>query len=252
MARLLVSVRSPEEAQTALTGGSSILDVKEPKRGSLGRASFATWSEVRRVVPPNVPLSVALGELHEWSEAAPSAPPDAFDGLTYRKLGLARAGPNWRLDWRALRDSAPKQGHWIAVAYADWRLADAPSADEVLDAAIDAPDIAGVLLDTWSKTGPAWRPTDWRSWAERVRTAGLTLAVAGGLTREMIPSLEILAPDIVAVRGAACEDGDRRRGVDPGRVAELAAITRALPARSLKDPRHRTERLEPGEATRQS
>jgi len=214
----------------ALAGGASILDVKEPDRGSLGRASFATWREVRRVVPPEVPLSVALGELREWSEAAPRAPADAFDGLTYCKLGLADARPNWRLDWRSLRDSAPMRGRWIAVAYADWRLADAPSADEVLDAAINAPDVAGVLLDTWSKTGPAWRPSDWRSWTDRVKAAGLTLAVAGGLTRETIPSLAVLAPDIVAVRGAACEAGDRRLGIDPGRVAELATITRTLSA----------------------
>ena len=214
----------------ALAGGASILDVKEPERGSLGRASFAVWREARRVAPPEIPVSVALGELHEWREAGTSAPPDAFDGLSYCKLGLAHSGSDWRRDWRALRDSTPMPGRWIAVAYVDWRLAGAPSPEAVLDAVLDAPDIAGVLLDTWSKTGPAWRPIDWRGWSDRVKAAGLTLAVAGGLTRDIIPSLGILSPDIVAVRGAACEDGDRCRGMDPRRVADLAAITRALSA----------------------
>jgi len=233
VARLLVSVRSTEEAQLALAGGASILDVKEPEQGPLGRASFATWRAIRRIVSPEIPLSVALGELHEWREAASSAPLDSFDGLSYRKLGLARSGPSWRRDWRAIRDPAPEPAcRWIAVAYADWRLAEAPNPDAVLDAALDAPDIAGVLLDTWTKTGPAWLASDWRSWADRVKAAGLTLAVAGGLTRETIPGLHVLDPDIVAVRGAACEDGDRRRGIDPRRVAELAAIVHSPTARS--------------------
>ena len=38
LARLLVSVRSPVEAQAAVAGGAGIIDVKEPSRGSLGRA----------------------------------------------------------------------------------------------------------------------------------------------------------------------------------------------------------------------
>lgn len=242
MTRLLVSVRSPEEATAALAGGASILDVKEPERGSLGRASFETWRAVRRVLPPEIPLSVALGELREWSEAAPSAPADAFDGLAYRKLGLAGSGPEWRQAWRSLRDSSPTPGRWIAVAYADWKLAAAPSADDVLDAAIEAPDIVGVLLDTWSKAGPAWRPSDWRTWADRAKSAGLTLAVAGGLTRETIASLDILSPDIVAVRGAACEGENRRGRIDPRRVAELATI--------LTVRRSQTERPAPAAARR--
>lgn len=230
MARLLVSVRSPEEAQKALAGGASIIDVKEPERGALGRASFETWRAIRDIAPTEIPLSVALGELPEWGEAARSAPLDAFNGIAFRKLGLARSGANWRRDWRALRESSP--GRWVAVAYADWPFAEAPSADEVLDAAIEASDVVGVLLDTHGKSGPAWRPADWRSWANRAKAGGLTLALAGGLTIEAIPKLDILAPDIIAVRGAACEGGDRRRGVDARRVAQLAAVVRSLPVSS--------------------
>lgn len=230
MVRLLVSVRSPEEAQKALAGGASIIDVKEPEQGPLGRASFETWRAVHKVVPPEVPLSVALGELPEWTEAARLTPSDVFAGVAFRKLGLARSGVNWRRDWRALRESSP--GPWIAVAYADWRLVEAPSASEVLDAAIEAPDIAGILLDTYTKTGPAWRPDDWRSWVDRAKAGGLTVALAGGLTLKAIPKLATLAPDIVAVRGAACEKGDRGGRIDSRRVAQLAAAVRSLPVRS--------------------
>ena len=61
------------------------------------------------------------------------------------------------------------------------------------------------------------------------------LAVAGGLDLETIAALDRVAPDIVAVRGAACFDGDRRAAIDPVRVAELAravaAVTRPTAAR---------------------
>ncbi|MFM7835691.1 MAG: (5-formylfuran-3-yl)methyl phosphate synthase, partial [Planctomycetaceae bacterium] len=37
--RLLVSVRSADEAVVAATGGADIIDIKEPRHGSLGRPS---------------------------------------------------------------------------------------------------------------------------------------------------------------------------------------------------------------------
>src|SRR5947209_7857771 len=95
VARLLVSVRSAEEARAALEGGAAVIDVKEPDRGPLGRADPSIWAEVRAAVPMATPVSVALGELYEWvGDDAPGdlSPLDASAGFTYRKLGLARAG----------------------------------------------------------------------------------------------------------------------------------------------------------------
>src|SRR5205807_1071510 len=66
LARLLVSVRSPDEALAAIKGGADIIDVKEPAHGPLGRADAAVWRAVREAVPPSIPVSVALGEWDEW------------------------------------------------------------------------------------------------------------------------------------------------------------------------------------------
>ena len=46
MTRLLVSVRSAAEAEAALTGGASVIDVKEPTRGALGRADDGVIADV--------------------------------------------------------------------------------------------------------------------------------------------------------------------------------------------------------------
>src|SRR6516162_4075910 len=98
MAGLLVSVRSAEEARAAVEGGATVVDVKEPDRGPLGRASGETWRAVLEMVPPSIPVSVALGELGEWQGGLGS-----LEGIAFRKLGLSGAGADWRGRWAEIR-----------------------------------------------------------------------------------------------------------------------------------------------------
>jgi uncharacterized protein (UPF0264 family) len=158
-------------------------------------------------------------------------PPGAWASISYCKLGLAGAGANWRSEWRALRSRLGDEHGplWIAVAYADWTPASAPGPDAVLEAACESTRIGGVLVDTWDKTEPLSLDKGWIAWAQRVKRSGKLLAVAGGLGIDSISSLVPLAPDVVAVRGAACVDGNRRASIDPQRVAKLAQAVLALP-----------------------
>src|SRR5262245_41308145 len=100
-AKLLVSVRSAEEALIALESGAAFIDVKEPALGSLGRAPRPVLLAVAaRVQGGGVPgrepvVSAALGELMR------SEPPDAFSpvgGISLYKLGLS--GCEETGDWR--------------------------------------------------------------------------------------------------------------------------------------------------------
>src|SRR5262245_65855688 len=91
MSGLLVSVRSAAEAEVALAGGATLIDVKEPARGSLGRADDMTIAAVLHVVAGRRPVSAALGELVDKS----SLP--RCSGLAFVEWGLAGAA---RLDWR--------------------------------------------------------------------------------------------------------------------------------------------------------
>src|SRR3984893_8146145 len=91
MIPLLVSVRSPVEAQLALRAGAALIDVKEPARGSLGRADDALIAGVVRAVAGRRTVSAALGELVEYP-----APPQV-EGLSFVKWGLAGTnGSDWR------------------------------------------------------------------------------------------------------------------------------------------------------------
>jgi uncharacterized protein (UPF0264 family) len=223
---LLVSVRSAVEARAAVEGGATIIDIKEPANGPLGRADASVWSDVRRVVPREIPVSVALGELndldvdmltsHDWS------------GISYRKIGLAGAGSDWAARWEMVRDRLAGPP-WVAVAYADWREAEAPEPAEVVAVALKVPDCVGLLVDTWDKSRRTPLDESWSSIVARVRAAGKLVVLAGGLDRAAIQSLARLRPDYFAVRGAACFGGDRLAAIDPARVAALARLVSIEP-----------------------
>ena len=84
--QLLVSVRNPTEAAAALAGGADLIDIKEPVRGSLGRADDAVIAAVVRCLAGRRPVSAALGEL------SAAAVVRALPGLRYVKCGLAGCG----------------------------------------------------------------------------------------------------------------------------------------------------------------
>jgi (5-formylfuran-3-yl)methyl phosphate synthase len=234
VAKLLVSVRSGDEARLAQAGGASIIDVKEPGQGPLGRAGFSVWRDVCAAVEAEVPVSVALGELTEWlGPDSPVPPVDAWAGINFRKLGLAGVAFGWGLAWQGLRarlDEATGPP-WIAVICSDWQEALAPHPEEILAVAQESTTIAGVLVDTWNKGHRLRLDPGNHPWLERFSRdrRGKLLAIAGSLGLDTIPLLEPFAPDIVAVRGAACVGGDRRADVDPARVAKLAKAAAALP-----------------------
>ena len=227
MAGLLVSVRSANEARAAVAGGATIVDVKEPGRGPLGRADPATWRAVRAEVPAFIPVSVALGELRDMAAVA-RIDPSAFAGVDYRKIGLADSDNAWKAEWAALRRKLGPGPAWVAVAYADWWLAKSPRPDEVLDAAADA-GAAAILVDTFDKARPSPLDASWSGFVAEAHARGLKVALAGGLDEQAILALAPLAPDWFAARGAACVGANRQATVDARRVARLA-LAAARPA----------------------
>ena len=101
--QLLVSVRSTEEAATALEGGAALIDVKEPGRGPLGRADDAVVRAVLNVVAGRRPVSAALGELPEGGMECASLP----SSLAFVKWGLASRGTDGRWQADFLRSASP-------------------------------------------------------------------------------------------------------------------------------------------------
>lgn len=222
--RLLVSVRSSAEVQEAIAGGVEILDVKEPGRGSLGMADVGTIREIAQSLTEtrlDIPLSVALGELGDWTVADQGI--ELPEEVTFAKLGLRgmKTQANWRADWLRLRTRVDQTRRlplrWVAVAYADAELAESPAIDDVVAAAIET-NCVGVLIDTFAKTGQSL--TKWvtasqlRQVSERCHASGLFLAIAGSLQLADLRDFREVNADIIAIRSAACANGDRKGAVN--------------------------------------
>jgi uncharacterized protein (UPF0264 family) len=227
-ARLLVSVRSVAEAAAALEGGADLIDIKEPARGPLGRADDSTIGDIVRFVAGRRPVSAALGELTD----RPAIPDH---GLAYVKWGLAgcRKGMDWRNILANMLQALTPSMRPVVVGYADWACAGAPALDDVVGFAREWPG-AGILIDTYDKghhaQGERFTLLDWLSAPSIVRicrqcrAAGLPIALAGSLRPEDIAVLKEAAPDWFAVRGAACENGDRAAVVNASRVQALVEL----------------------------
>lgn len=253
MTRLLVSVRNAEEAVAAVQGGADIIDVKEPHHGSLGCAAPQTILQIGSALGslnPQLPLSLALGELGEWHLRHDQQPhrvqqphldnrsfrvpreelSDAIQCVTpqFLKLGLADCGAKnsttWCEDWQLVRNSIPGKHAWVAVAYADHNAAHSPPVQAVLDAAKETNcDI--LLIDTHTKNGTTLldhltvdQLLDIRQTASR---HGLKLALAGRVALSNLSMLLGIQADIIAVRGAVCENGNRTSSVSRELVREF-------------------------------
>lgn len=235
--QLLVSVRSSQEAAAALQGGADIIDVKEPRRGSLGRSDSATIADVLRfvrAVSPETLVSAALGEV---SDGADSSLLNTADGQCpdLLKCGLSQLvdrRESWPVVWNRFRSSVTMSPgtSWVAASYADHERASAPDVVEVLEQGHQS-GCPVLLLDTFEKDETSL--FDWVSITDLIRLRkrthdyGMKLAVAGRITSAMLPQVLTIGPDIVAVRGAACEQGNRTSIVTANRVRDLSAELRS-------------------------
>lgn len=240
---LLVSVRGAAEAVEALAGGADVIDVKEPKRGSLGAADASTIAEVVRAVNGRAAVTAALGELNELvSGGLGFHPATAPPGIALIKIGLAgcRANPDWICAWRdaiaaVLANGRALASRPVAVVYADWEAANAPAPSEVLNAAVQV-RCPALLVDTWDKSSGSlfdhWPAMGLRSYVDEVRSRGIRVVLAGSLSACAVGEAVRLKPDLIAVRTAAC-DGGRDGTVRRERVRALKQCIAAVRAVQL-------------------
>ena len=230
--QLLVSVRSVEEASAAMEGGAALIDIKEPSRGSLGRADASVIRAIAAAVGTRRPVSAALGEWADESRSLPDAE------LTYVKWGLAgcQRSPDWRHQFNELLIKQRPQ--FVLVAYADWQCANAPSVKDIFALASEHPGSI-MLIDTHCKdsaTGTGhrrptlldWLPAAWiENLCERARKAQVKIALAGSLGIAEICTLLSARPTWFAVRGAVCDQGDRQAGIQAEKVRQLVELIHA-------------------------
>lgn len=231
--RLLVSVVDAADARVAAAAGADIVDVKNPAEGSLGAPSPAVIEGVRAVVPAELPVSAAIGDMPDLpGTAALAALGAARSGATLVKVGLWGVATEAEAVTllRAVRDGVAgvPGAVVVAAAYADARrVAPAPLAPELLPGVARAAGVAACMLDTAIKDGRGlldWlSPDELTSLVADAHDAGLQVALAGALSAQDLPVVRATDADIVGVRSAACGDGRRSGSLEAARVRALRA-----------------------------
>ncbi len=236
MPKILLSVRSAHEAAMALAAGVDVVDIKEPSAGALGAASPAVVDEIIRLVDRQAQTSVACGELLQSGlEIGKRLPGSALGGPTadsrspdFVKVGLSGCGSvdDWPQKWRQFLAVLPPRSAPVAVIYADWREADAPSPAEVIEQA-QTVKRAAILIDTFDKSGPGLLRVSSldvvRALIDEARSLKLQIAVAGQLTFDDAVAVAMLRPDYVGVRGGVCRP-DRNGNLDQERLVRWRAM----------------------------
>jgi (5-formylfuran-3-yl)methyl phosphate synthase len=231
MTALLVSVRDPAEAQDAIAAGADLIDIKEPRAGSLGAAAPETIAEIVRVVAGRRPVSVALGEL---ANGLIDLRPLDLE-IQFAKVGLAGCAQrrSWAADWQSALGELPPGVASVAVVYADWERAKAPSPFAVIDCGHRL-SCRAMLIDTFDKRGPGllglWILAELEKTIAAARAAEMLVVIGGQVIDRDLPILLPLAPDYIAVRGAVCRH-DRTTRLDPARVRQFKdRVSRMPPA----------------------
>lgn len=227
--KLLVSPVNIKETLEAIKGGADIIDVKNPKEGSLGASYPWVIREIRDALPLGMELSAPLGDM----EYKPGTASLAALGLAklrvdYIKVGLYGVKTREEaLDMgshivRAVKKIGPKV---VLAGYADYR--DIGSVNP-----LDLPSVAqecgsqGVMIDTARKNGKTLLDhmslRDLDSFTCDAHSRGLFAALAGSLGLRDIEKLKRIDCDILGVRGAVCSNRDRVKGnIIADKVSEL-------------------------------
>lgn len=246
--KLLVSVVDALEVEEAVLGGAAIIDIKNPREGSLGAQPPRKIAEIAAVIPPGVESSAAIGDVPNLpGTAALAAAGAAGCGIDYVKVGLlhvvggidaVRLLTEVRL---AVKACSPRT-RVIACAYADTIPGTSLNPLELPVVAVHA-GVGGCMIDTAYKNGKSLRdllPTDaLRRFIETCRQHSLLCGLAGSLRATDFDWVRELAPDVVGVRGAACT-GDRVTGrISSLRVRQLreALLVPSLDLRPHSLPR---------------
>jgi len=220
--KLLISVVNKAEALDSINGGADILDVKNPKEGSLGANFPRVIRQVKEVTPKNLELSATLGDLPNLpGTASLAALGAAVSGVNYVKAGLFGVKTSEEATTlmsevvRAVKeyDSGLKT---IASGYADFRTVGCVSPLELPIVAHMA-GADGVLVDVKVKDGKSnlfsfLTDEDLKEFVDIAHDYALLAALAGSLDTQDIPRVHRLGADIIGVRGAVCTKKDRVSG----------------------------------------
>jgi len=224
---LMVSVQNLAEALEALAGGADIVDVKNLQEALVGSAHPHVVRAVREAIPLERHASVTLGVVpNQVGTVAMAVYTAGVLKATSVKVGFmkteyAAAVETLLACRKALEGFETKL---IGSLFADNPLYDGLDAHNMVQLAKDG-DCDGWLIDTLTKDGRNLfdfiREDELREMVFAGKEIGMSTALSGHLRIQDLDELARINPDIVGVRGAVCQKGERTSGVHRDAVAEF-------------------------------
>lgn len=229
--KLLVSPINLEEAKAAANGGADIIDVKNPKEGSLG-ANFPWVIRSIKEAMGSTPVSATIGDMnYKPGTASLAALGAAVAGADYVKVGLYDVQTTEQaIDMvehvvKSVKDYDPNKKVVIS-GYADYKRINSIPLRELPPICADyGADVA--MMDTGIKDGRStfefMTNEELSQFVESSHDLGLITAIAGNIKFEDIESINHIGPDIIGIRGCVC-GGDRNSTIQQKLVEELKSM----------------------------
>ncbi|MEM3507085.1 MAG: (5-formylfuran-3-yl)methyl phosphate synthase [Candidatus Bathyarchaeia archaeon] len=236
--KLLVSVINEDEALEAIKGGCDILDIKNPKEGSLGANHPSITRRIVELFKNKAKISVTIGDLPNLPGTASLAALGAASlGVDYIKAGLYGVKSfNEALslmDWivKAVKEFYPEV-KIIACGYADYNLINSLNPINLPAIAYES-NANGILIDVKNKTSKKlfqYLSLEALSGIiDKAHEYGLTVALAGALSKEDIGIVKKLKADIIGVRRCVCDKHKWLNGkVKSEKVKEMLIVIKSL------------------------
>ncbi len=218
--KLLVSPINLSEARECVQGGADIVDVKNPAEGSLGAGFPWVIKEIRQFLPPELPLSAALGDVpFKPGTIALASLGLASCGVQYIKVGLhgIRTLEEGIQMMKPVVETVKSYNkiQIVAAGYADAQRIEAIKPNLIPEVGRLA-DCDLIMLDTAIKDGlrlfDHCKINFLEKFVQSAHEQGQQAALAGSLRKEDLKVLAQIQTDIAGVRGAACSNSDRNRG----------------------------------------
>ena len=235
---LLISVSNSTEAAIVAQHPVTVVDIKDPGAGSLGRPRCGVVERVLNEIPDNQFVSVALGEFLELEPGqlteyfANCDPTCNREGrIRFAKIGLSQAllTRNWQQRWARLLQEFPTHVCPVAVGYFDEAKAKSPPIEEVIQVGAEL-GCEAILLDTYCKTNGGLfsyvQLGQIREYREMAKALGLHFVLAGSVSKNDLPLLGAVKPDLIGARGAVCCGANRNSKIDDERLGSFVDAMR--------------------------
>ncbi len=218
---LLISPINVEEALESIEGGADIVDVKNPKEGSLGANFPWVIKNIREITPEGMHVSATLGDVpYKPGTVSLAAAGAVVSGADYIKVGLYGT-KNYDEALEVMENVVKSVREFdddaliVASGYADAHRVGAVDPMEIPRVAADAgADLA--MVDTAVKDGKTlfdfMDVEKLQKFNDSIHDYGLKSALAGSIKKDQLKLLYDIGCDVVGIRGAACTGGDRNNG----------------------------------------